>query len=245
MSAEHVFSRGLSPTKNVFGFGFRHLGSGKMTSIDTLQVRNLCQGHNSDLSELDQSAIDVMNVAREVNGIAAARLDGRSTSRDRVAFLLDGRRFERWALKTTRNVYEADPTDWHWQPPSDFAQVVFGLTPLPVGCGLAFLDEVEDPFNASNGLACTYYRRPGSKEPSGSLLGFAGFLFLCTWGEPVDAVMPINSDTFKARVAVLNRVQVEIPGTNVWMNFDWTGARPWAEEQAVTALRAKYAQGSR
>jgi hypothetical protein len=243
LSAEHVFTRGLSPTKEVEQFGHPRLPDGRLGSIDDFQIKNLCQGHNSDLTDVDQAAIDFMNVARETNVIAQVRLSKPSGDRGRIEYAVDGILFERWALKTTVSTSQLRAADWRWTPPPEFPALVLGKQALPVGCGLAALNGVRDDFGAYNGISCTYYRSTADGDVVASLIGFGGFLFICSWSVPVADLVPIRSRTFTAESAELHPRSIEIPGTNIWTRFEWSGTP--VDDSEVQKLRAKYASPPR
>lgn len=82
-------------------------------------------------------------------------------------------------------------------------------------------------------------------EIAASIVGFAGFLFLCSWRKPVGELLPIRAQKFTAEAATLHPSEVEISGTNVWIRFDWSDAYRNDTDEGLAKLRSKYASPPR
>lgn len=140
LSGEHYVSRGLFQTPRVTVEGLR--GEEPMTiGINSLTARCLCSRHNSELSHLDDAAVDVANALRRLNEIRRSNEVIPRKKRTTLRLEVSGALLERWALKATagyahvKRVVIGGATG-EWRPSLNFAHAAFGTAPLPDDCGL-------------------------------------------------------------------------------------------------------------
>jgi hypothetical protein len=101
LSREHIISDSVfeSAALRVKGLSWC-LDDWKEISLKNLVRKALCESHNSRLSETDNAAGNLRKTLCESGDLSTARLSVASTDWDTRKFEVDGRRLERWFLKT-------------------------------------------------------------------------------------------------------------------------------------------------
>jgi hypothetical protein len=150
ISGEHPMSAGAlelwagGRTVELRGFTWMQDHELHAIPISRLASNILCKDHNSALSGLDTVG------KRWVEHLAAVNADINAVARPRpeTMFLINGHDLERWIVKmlcglvvsgTVEVPGIADPRAW--RPPVDWLEMVYGLRPLPLGCGLNFIGQ--------------------------------------------------------------------------------------------------------
>jgi len=131
MSKEHIFSRAIARKGSKAEISVKGMANMPDQSIgpDWPNSRILCERHNSILSPLDNEAKKLADALHEF-------VDGAQ----HTTVHLNGLLLERWTLKTVINFFAAGYADESkWLPTEDVVRNVFGLEPLPKGCGLYLL----------------------------------------------------------------------------------------------------------
>lgn len=135
MSKEHIFSRAIARKHSdtaIAVVGMANMPDGSI-GPDGPKARILCQHHNSRLSSLDSEA---KKLADGLHLFA----DGAQHTTVHLSGLL----LERWALKTVINHMASGLGHTNkWLPSKALIRIVYGLEPMPPGCGLYSL-RVED-----------------------------------------------------------------------------------------------------
>jgi hypothetical protein len=116
----------------------------KTVAVPRLTAKILCQKHNSDLSDVDAAGASAFRVLQDAAALNEARRKLRPRRWKQVRFEIDGRRLERWFLKTLINVGTSRSASGVCAlsgsplatPPRLFIDVVFGLSELQRPLGL-------------------------------------------------------------------------------------------------------------
>jgi hypothetical protein len=105
LSREHIVSEGMFPDQvlRVKGMSWC-LEDFKEININNFVKKVLCQHHNSSLTDVDQAGKKAMKVFRDEVHLKNARSAMRPRRWLVKTFQIDGRRLERWCLKTLINV---------------------------------------------------------------------------------------------------------------------------------------------
>jgi hypothetical protein len=149
ITREHLVSENLFLDDEMTVEGFPWCkGKPVKVGLASLTAKILCEQHNSDLSEVDTAggqAFDALREARRVANIRERNLKHRwSVRRTRI----DGRRFERWCLKTLINLCcdRENPIGRDsaipGRPSERLVRMAYGLEPFPGRAGLYFVARV-------------------------------------------------------------------------------------------------------
>jgi hypothetical protein len=101
LSREHVISDSVFESTKVKVKGMSWcLDEWKEISLKSLVRKTLCESHNSRLSETDNAAMGLRKTLCESADLSTARASVSSTKWNVRTFAVDGRKLERWFLKT-------------------------------------------------------------------------------------------------------------------------------------------------
>lgn len=133
ISREHYITNGLYDSKMVRVRGFPWCKNEPIEiSLKNAVGKILCIKHNSFLSQYDEEAIKLV---RFLNSVHA---DKESTHRK---ITINGKRFEKWALKTAINLSYLKAFDGiQYKPNPKHVEMLFKDKPINRGVGLYFLD---------------------------------------------------------------------------------------------------------
>ncbi|MGH3711185.1 MAG: hypothetical protein ACRDRQ_24455 [Pseudonocardiaceae bacterium] len=134
MSGEHVISNAVFAAGcgcPVVVEGVKRIQGGAPTR-GAEKANILCSKHNSLLAPLDSTA-----------GEVSAFLHNSSQPEFKDNLFIEGELLERWVLKTVINFAVSG---WahrrKWRPEADIVEAIFGLAPIPEGCGLYSVDGI-------------------------------------------------------------------------------------------------------
>lgn len=214
-----------------------------MMSIDSLGVKCLCKVHNEKLSDIDQAAIDTFNTIRRLCEIRSARQKAGLKRKWRNARLIvDGRRFERWMLKTAINlscVLKDEAAGW--TPSREMVEVVFGRKTLPEGVGMGLLANVGETLGVGEMISCSLlHDKRRLDEIVAGLFMFGGYNFVCSWELPVNEFIPFEFRGTVYKTAVYHIKNMDDTGEKTSMSFDWSGNWSRRRNNDVVRLRSKY-----
>lgn len=233
--------------KNITVSGFPFLNGERRTmSIDDITVKSLCRAHNSQLSPVDQAAIDTFNALREMHRLVAVRQHPvrRSQKWTWLKYRVDGVALERWAFKTTCSAAVIMPGEvGDWSPPVCLVRYAFGLEKPPPNVGLALVGDVDDKIEARDEQGITFIRNEATQAVGGSVLGFRGLTLLCTWELPVESLLPLDLGRAQGRSATWHPNELNRVPENVAVRFDWSGR--FTPDKQLVALRKRYPGVSR
>lgn len=139
ISREHIVTAGIwdQLTVDVIGFSWCR-DEPKTVGVSSLVAKRLCQTHNSQLSPLDQAAINAFNALRDATKLANERgKSGVARKWPIRRFEMDGPRLERWFLKTGLTVSQI------WDQPYAWGLTGEALTNVPNELVLAALGRTE------------------------------------------------------------------------------------------------------
>src|ERR1700733_9124119 len=101
MSGEHLVTAGIFTTDTVMVQGFPWcIDSPKEVGLNSLVRNVLCKDHNSRLSPLDEAVIGLFQALRDCMRLSNVRCALPPRRWTRTNFDVDGRKLERWCLKT-------------------------------------------------------------------------------------------------------------------------------------------------
>jgi len=249
-SKEHPISRGLftSPRLVYTGFPFP---DGTELSIDAVTTKTLCTRHNSELSPLDQAAVDVHNAVRRLMEIPKVRQQ-QSRRWPTFELVVDGLLFERWMLKMSINMLQFKKDEFpDWSAPSVLVNSIFGRCPVPGQAGLAMVGIVGDQIRVEpQHHACDFlYRKApdGANVPGAALISFAGYKFAVSWVDPILSFFPVSlPDHVVSKDAVLPRMRrFKDDSVATVLTFDWSGKWSPTKNAAVVRLRGRWPSPAR
>lgn len=143
ISREHFFSECLFKGQSVFVQGFDWcMDKPKEIRIETLTGKILCKHHNERLSELDSSACAALETIKESDRMRHQRIQMPHINWAFKQFNIDGRKFERWFLKTLLNVnfgrqaIIGTGSEAPGVVPDHLVRIAFGLEQFLHGAGL-------------------------------------------------------------------------------------------------------------
>jgi hypothetical protein len=143
ITREHVVSQCLFETNQVMVQGFTWCrDEPKCIGLSNLVAKILCKHHNSNLSDLDEAALDAFNVFREAIRLTQVRekLKRPATRWNLKRMTIDGPRLERWFLKTLINLTFGG--EWpiglgnKGEPSQELVEIAFGQRQFRNGGGL-------------------------------------------------------------------------------------------------------------
>lgn len=208
-SREHYFSKSLFPGETIKLRGFAWCPDvdvviGKASAT----AKILCGRHNSQLAGLDAVAAHAFNTLREMH-----RLDNVQSAIQSAHWIvrrhrLDGRRWERWFLKTLLNLACVHSGNLTWKdgrpginPPPELVEACFGLTPLRPPLGLRAAAAVGHRVDSRDYVSFAPLQRVGTSELSGGMFEFRGYRFVLSLvdedlGPAINAIAERNEHLF-------------------------------------------------
>jgi hypothetical protein len=143
MSREHVISKSALPISGITVYGLPGFtDKPRSISINSLTHRNLCETHNSTLSNCDTEAGRLANAFDDASRLTHARERVRKTYWNVVRYRIDGPLLERWFLKTLINLGQIHRAGRKGEdigfalPLEQLARIAFGDESLPGRAGL-------------------------------------------------------------------------------------------------------------
>jgi hypothetical protein len=245
MTREHPLSYGLflGPEIVVEGLGREEARS---VHPKSLVAKCLCQKHNSEVSELDQAAIDVANALRRLSTVRRAFEASGEKIGPSLRLEVSGRLLERWALKCAAGMAHMMRRSIDgWQPPTELARMAFGEQPIPEGCGLALVGVEGSCLEEGERWHVGFGNRPGEREPSGVFLRLLGWPFLVTWSSPprswagasIEGVL-IDGENLLGKPSITIK-----SGPRLSLAFSWR--ENWKPRKGLIALRRRYGAPTR
>ncbi len=158
ISAEHLVSAALfeGPAIDVEGFPWCK-GESKRIGLGSFTANILCTKHNSELAALDQEAAETFRALRKATRLANTRKQLPRRRWNRHRHYVDGRRLEKWFLKTTVNlVHIGEAAPWPGKaagdprPPRPWLEVLFGRRVFPDRTGLYSAATVGETFDSTD-----------------------------------------------------------------------------------------------
>ena len=159
------------------------LSEPKKVGLASAVKKHLCDKHNSMLSETDMAASAVSQAFRQ----AALPVDAGASSA--VDFSVDGRSFERWALKTLINICTEDghrigrDSNTPNVPAPSLVRVAFGLRRFPWRAGMYIVGPPRGEFEHATGFTFAPLLHKDDYI-EGTLLKFCGFVFAIVFDDP-------------------------------------------------------------
>jgi hypothetical protein len=185
LSREHSVSACLFPGDAVSVQGFPWcLTEPKKVGLASAVKKQLCEKHNSLLSETDNAAKAVSEAFELL-----AETAGANAYAFPIEVSIDGFKFERWALKTLINICTQDghrvgPDSTATDSPSpSLVRTAFGLRRFPQRAGMYLLGPEQGEFEHATAFTfAPFLHREGHVE--GTLLKFCGFVFAIVFEDP-------------------------------------------------------------
>ncbi len=206
ISREHLVSAALwdGPTIDVIGFPWCKTEP-KTVGVASVTAKILCRTHNTALSDVDSAGASAFDVLKRSARLAERRHKERPRKWKVARFEIDGRRLERWFLKTLINVAVSNATPGRWNysgtaldctPPKLFVDAAFGLGALQKPLGLYGLGSLGEDIVPSNSVEL---RTLLIKEDSlaAAVFTFLGIRFLLNLSEgdmPRSAYLPAGRE---------------------------------------------------
>lgn len=242
---EHYFTRGIWHTQyvEIEGVGGP---TPKRLSIDNLITKSLCEGHNSDLSPVDQAGIDFINALRRVEELRELRKRLPSVRTvagcPRLTFRVDGLGIERWALKTMLNCARVLSVPIAEESVHNAARVVFGQGELAGGAGLGMVAAVGDKVFDEERIRVHFGGRPEDYASTAmSLTLRGGWHFMLSWAVPLNAFEGFRVDERACSApeeTIWHPTQLNVAHPiNLRVELDWNGRGP---NKDVEKLRTRY-----
>lgn len=153
ISREHPISRAMFGGDEVRVQGFPWCREAPRTiSVASLTRKVLCQRHNAELSDLDRAGADARKAFIQTDRVADLH-GALPTIGGYHVSLLDGRKFERWCLKTLISIsFQGDSpigrnANGRGEVDNDAVKLAFGLTDFPPRAGLYSIGSVGQDFS--------------------------------------------------------------------------------------------------
>lgn len=154
LSKEHVISN--SAIGDGVHFGALN-GVQQRIGAGSLKISVLCSSHNSALSEVDDEGAKLINAVKAYRTTSRAKLLLSAGAPTEYRVEVDGRRFERWAMKTFLNATAASAglAKGSLLPPialhgGHIVDYVFGRSLESPGAGLYWLNPAVSPVDAAD-----------------------------------------------------------------------------------------------
>jgi hypothetical protein len=142
-SGEHIVTAGIFSSQTIYVQGLPWcLDAPKEVGLASVVKNVLCTAHNSRLSPLDETVVQLFSVLREALDLNDVRSKMTPRYWNKKYFDIDGTKLERWCLKTliTLSIGGLLPLGAHstdaQTPDEHFVRVCFGLAPLQAPKGL-------------------------------------------------------------------------------------------------------------
>jgi hypothetical protein len=191
---EHLVSKGLFSGNAVEMFGFEWCkDKPAQIGLTNATAKILCKTHNNQNSELDDAAKDGFDAIREMLTLSDERQKLKPGLWNIKTYVLDGRKMERWFLKTLINLtFEKDhpigrDSTVAGKPSDRLVRIAYGLEPFQGKAGLYHAVQRGSSFslNEKVGFMPIYNRLNDHVEAAAfSFYGFQFVLFLEEEGPP-------------------------------------------------------------
>lgn len=186
ISREHLVTEALweGPTIRVVGLPWCKTEP-KTIGLSGLTSKILCRAHNSQLSDVDAVGASAFKTLRAASQLGEVRRKLRPRHWKVRRFEIDGRRLERWFLKTLINLVVSSAPAYCWalnrtpldEPPEQLVRAVYGLEQLVKPVGLYAVGTVGEKIESGDVVEVSTLLR-GPEELVGAVVGFLGFRFL-------------------------------------------------------------------
>lgn len=240
-----MLTRGLWLSKGLTVEGLPGREGPVTIGLDSAVVRALCKHHNESLSEVDDAAIDFVNGWRRLTEERERIETTRGAVWAPLAYVADGWRLERWALKTVFNLARFHRRELEgWEPSPAVARYVFGLDPTPPeGAGLYQISRVGDRFRDQERLAIGFGKRDRDAHPTAALISLRGGLnMLVTWERSPQEVGEALS--FDGTIVPTDRAfrlsRINFRFDDLRLCLDWSREPRRVPDPGLVALREKY-----
>lgn len=183
LSREHSVSACLFSSDAILVQGFPWcLSQPKKVGLASAVKKQLCEKHNSLLSETDNTAKTVSEAFELLAKTAGANASP-------IEVNIDGLKFERWALKTLINICTQDghrvgrDSNAPDSPSPSLIRTAFGLRRFPQRAGMYLLGPEQGEFEYATAFTfAPFLHKDGHVE--GTLLKFCGFVFAIVFDDP-------------------------------------------------------------
>lgn len=185
-SREHIITESLwdGPTIQVIGLPWCKTQA-KTIGLSALTSKILCRAHNSQLSDVDRAGADVFRTLQRFAELGDQRRKMRERRWNVRRFEIDGRRLERWFLKTLINIIVSSAPTYAWslnhaafdKPPEQLVRAAYGLDSLAKPLGLYAAGTIGEQIEFEDKIEMSTLLRD-TGELVGALFGFLGLRFL-------------------------------------------------------------------
>lgn len=192
ISREHTVTRAMFLDKEITVSGLPWCAEPKNVGLANLTAKVLCVVHNSALSEVDQEAVRFAEAMRESFQLLTVRHSLKPRRWTIRRFPVDGRRMERWFLKTLINVAyhrsSAIGPDSHHRglPSNSLVEIAFGRRTFEPNAGLYGIYDAPEKRPDMDGISIHAFNTTDNRV-AGAVFCFLGFrllLFLDRKGPP-------------------------------------------------------------
>jgi hypothetical protein len=191
LSREHSVSACLFSSDAILVQGFPWcLTEPKKVGLASAVKKQLCVKHNSLLSETDNAARTLSAAFEQV----AATVGANALP---IEIAIDGRKFERWALKTLINICTQDghrvgrDSTAPDSPSPSLVRTAFGLRRFPQRAGMYLVGPEQGEFEHATAFTfAPLLNKEGYVE--GTLLKFCGFVFAIVFDDPGKSLDSFN-----------------------------------------------------
>lgn len=243
-SKEHYISKCLLPdVVTIKGFEWCK-DEYKEIGVNSLTMTSLCKGHNEELSELDQAALDMWLMMQEVIRVINVRRAIKRKDWIHTKFTVDGTKFEKWCFKTFCNMMSLNK---QWRLPDDVPLFVFGKKPLPEHCGLSFLYTIGDKIGLDNHIKFSELKHPANGTV-GFIVDFKGLKVAGSWFIPSNEKSYIPAGFFPdgvSRKLLFHVTNLDSPDVGVRHRFDWSGHYNNNSSKLILSLRDQWSRQNR
>lgn len=190
ISGEHLFSEvtlnliaGQDGKVTRTGYPWQEEGDLQSLTPSNCKANVLCKRHNNALSPIDAA------IGRFLKAIL--NTPNFLRNQDLRVLILSGDDLERWILKTLCTHIVAVRKFGHdWQPPLQWLDILWGMKPFALGCGLYFNDEVGRSSPDTVQLGLRVLTCPGIDGPSGGIAQLCGHRFALAMVAPTPQQTP-------------------------------------------------------
>jgi hypothetical protein len=229
ITKEHTVTAALFATDEVMVQGFDWcLNEPKKVGLPNIAKRNLCSIHNSQLSDIDDAAINLARAFKQVSApLSATNHDDPTVPTASI----DGRKLERWALKTLINIgtQSKHPIGRNANKPGTpsplLVKIVFGARSFPPRTGIYSVGDPTGRFEFSSRFQFTPFFT--SKYILGTLFSFCGLGFCLMLEDPQMTIKQLR--VMQNNVLIQNppvlyhppAIELEAAGRRANVKFNW------------------------
>ncbi len=187
-SREHYVTKGLFEGTSLRLKGLPFCKVDEITiGLGSAASKTLCKTHNERLSPLDDEAIRAFDCLREIFLLQQKQKAMAPRAWKVRTWKLNGRRFERWFLKTLVNLVQVQTESMNWPngtnrlPTTDVVEACFGLRPIVSPRGLHAAAAVGHTVDSHDYVSFAPIRDASSQALAGGAFEFRGFRFVLAW----------------------------------------------------------------